>query len=402
MIRTAGFDTHVWGPSGKAYQYSPSAVAAVTADKAQEYNAILSDMLSRLGLKRNPSRKEIEEAEKRWREKSQQKVSQLAASVSLKDRYRIVRKAMEEAGIGRIPSSTDGLAVVFYSNNDHKDSIASFSINTGNQKTGPTSATNVTQASCPNGENNASGYRCPLLGQGCYAEETSQKWVTQRHNSAAGFDPKNPHSGSKYSVEEIAEAEAFCLDAAYQTWELIGLNNGVRLHVVGDCVTPQAARIVSRAAEKYVMPNLQGAGVRTDSRRKNVWNYTHAWREVPRSAWSPGISVFASCDRIEDLEEAADRGYAPCVVVPDYVQKEAGKYSGKGIQLKNGWTLLPCPYEVGMKNAQNERVWCIECGFCLKDDFFRSKKFAVAFAAHTDKSVGVANRLIQIEEVIRK
>ncbi len=402
MIKTAGFDTHVWGPSGKAYPYTPSAVAAITADKAKEYNAALSGILARLGLKRNPTKKEIEEAEKRWKAKSDQKVVGLAASVSLKERYAIVRQAMKEAGISRIPSSKDGLAVVFYSHTDHKDSIASFSINTGNQKTGPTSATNAAQASCPNGENNASGYRCPLLGQGCYAEDTSQKWVTQRHNTAAGFDPADPYRGSKFSVQEIAEAEARCLDAAYQTWELIGLNNGVRLHVVGDCVTPQAARAVSRAAEKYVRPNLAGAGAKTDSRRKNVWNYTHAWREVPRSAWSPGISVFASCDRIEDIEEAADRGYAPCVVVPDYVQNEAGKYTGNGIPLKNGWTLLPCPYEVGMKNARGERVWCIECGFCLKDDFFRSKKFAVAFAAHTAKSVGVANRLIQIEEVVRK
>lgn len=400
-ITTAGFDTHFWGPDGRAHPISPSH-AAIPADKAAEYNAILLELLSGGQIRvKNPTEEEVKKAEKRWSEKSKAKIGKLIQEFPLKERYDMVKRALKEAGFKNLPASSTGLAVVFY-NEAGNNSIASFSINTGNQKTGPSSATNATQASCPNGTNNASGYRCPLLGSGCYAEDSTQRWVTLRLNKAAGFNPKKD-SSSKIAPEEIAAAEAVCLDAGRLTWEAIRINNGVRVHVVGDCVTSAAARTLSRALESYVEPQgLSGIGAVSDSYRKNVWNYTHAWREVPRSAWSPHISVLASCDRLEDLEDAAGQGYAPCVVVPDYVQSEAGKYTGRGMPLKNGWTLLPCPYEVGKKNAKDERVWCISCGICLKDDFLRSKRLAVAFAAHTEGSKVVANELIQIEEAIRK
>lgn len=398
-LKTAGFDTHFWGPDGRAY--SENKEAAIPADKAHAFNSILLEMLAGNRFK-NPSQEQIKEAEQAWVARSKSKIADLIKGFPLRDRYKMVLEAMKKSGIKNLPASTTGLAVVFYDNTSKKDSIASFSINTGNQKTGPTSATNATQSSCPNNTNNKSGYRCPLLGSGRYAEGGGgQVHVTLALNKAAGFNSKKDDS-STVSPGKIAQAEASCLNAGYLTWQAIGINNGLRLHVVGDCVTIKAAEIVSQAVEAYVNPaGLQGIGAKSDTHRKNVWNYTHGWRDVPRSAWSPQISVLASCDRIEDLDLAHEQGYGTCVVVPTYVQNEAGKYMGSGIKLKNGWTLLPCPYEVGMMNAQKERVWCIECGLCLKDSFLRKHKMSVAFAAHTSGAQQISKQLVQIEELRR-
>jgi hypothetical protein len=392
-IRTAGGDTHVWDIHGHTHGISGRTIVGVPADKAADYNAILYEMITGERIRtRNPGE---------WEKVSKQKAKEIAKREGLSKRWSKVKKSLEEAGIK--VGSGDGLSIVFYSGNGQYESEASFSINTGNAKTGPGSASNVSQGSCPNGKNNKSGYRCPLLGTGCYAEEGSQgTWVTKRLNDFTNVAPRE-NKIPKISPEKLAEAEALALKNAYLTWTLAGLNNGVRLHVVGDCVTPAAARTVNKAVEEYVREYLQGSGVRADKLTKNVWNYTHAWRDVPRSAWSPNISVLASCDTVDQLEEATAKGYGCAVVVPDYVQesldKETGKatYSRKAFTAPNGFKLIPCPHEVQDKNGNNNnRVWCLECGLCMKDDWLRQNKAAIAFAAHTSGAQKVANELFKI------
>lgn len=395
-IVTAGGDTHFYNENGKPVPLTQDRIVGITADKAGAFTARFLSMLTGEDVRKlNPRKKPSGGLS--WGDISNERIRRLAEEVKLKDRWKIAKKAMEAEGI-KAPASETGLAIVFYSGNSRLESIASFSINTTNQKTGPSSATNASQASCPNGMNNASGYRCPLLGSGCYAEEGNQGSQTRNLNKASGFDNKRP--SVPISPEEVAENEAIVIESAYVTWKLLRLNNGVRLHVVGDCVTPAAARTVNRAAEMLVESHLQGAGVRADRTTKNVWNYTHAWRDVPRSAWSPNISVLASCDRIEDLEEAHKRGYGCAVVVPTYLQEKISTeteklvYSGKAFTASNGFKIIPCPHEVQSMNEAGERAWCINCGLCMKDEWLHKNKAAIAFAAHTGGAKKVARQLI--------
>ena len=107
-----------------------------------------------------------------------------------------------------------------------------------NAKLGACSATYVTQGSCP---------ACPFLGNGCYAGYGPLGWQAARLNGSSVLAPAR-----------IARAEARAIDG------LTG-DRPLRLHVVGDCRTPLAARIVARAAERY--------GARGG---RQVWTYTHA------------------------------------------------------------------------------------------------------------------------------
>jgi hypothetical protein len=49
------------------------------------------------------------------------------------------------------------------------------------------------------------------------------------------------------------------------------------------------------------------------------------------------------------------------------------------------------------KNGNNNsRVWCLECGLCMKDDWLRKNRAAIAFAAHTSGAQKVSSELFKI------
>jgi hypothetical protein len=395
-IYSTGGDEAVWTPDGSAHALGSA--AHLDYESAVELLRILG-----LAKARNPKKGAGEEDP--WRKISEDRVKKLLASPDIKSRFKAVQEALLELGMA--PSKDKAQAIVLWS----PRRLANVSLNSGNQKTGPTLCTNASQASCPDGVNNASGFRCPLYDSGCYAEDGNQGLQhTAKLNEAAGINTgkravgKDP-SRSRYTPEDVAEDEAAVLRIVHPFWQLLRLNNGVRLHVVGDCVTPAAARTVGAAARLFAEGRLTGAGVRESGAAdaRNVWNYTHGWRDVPRSAWPGEISVLASCDTVEDLEEAHRKGYGAAVVVPDYIQQKIGetvRYSGKAMTTENGFRLIPCPYEVAHKNNQGQRMWCIECKLCLRDDFLHSTRSAIAFAAHgTSGAKRTTAQLIQIESL---
>jgi len=269
--------------------------------------------------------------------------------------------------------------------------LAKAMVNSANAKVGYALATLSAQSSCPDGKNTS--YRCPLYNNGCYAEDPAGGktiFTTKVLNEAAGLDNHNS-SSSTATPEEVATDEAAAIIAAIPVWKKLRINNWVRLHVVGDAVTPECARIISKAADQLSEPSAINT--------KNIWNYTHAWRTVPRSAWSSKISVLASCDRIEDLPKAHDRGYATAIVMPKQLMKAMGEEQnqefGKSFTLPNGFKAVPCPYEigniVGVKGKQ-----CIECKLCMKENWLHSSKSVIVFAAHTPKSEAESKKLIDI------
>mgnify|MGYP001613332332 CR=1 FL=1 len=191
--------------------------------------------------------------------------------------------------------------------------------------------TMASQASCP--------LSCPLLGAGCYAEAGPQGIHTARLNKASG----TPEAIARAEAEAIAslpdDAQAVCL----------------RLHVVGDCVTAEAASTVAEAAEAWA--------VRNDA---TAYGYTHAWRDVPREAWR-SVSILASVETMAEAREAIEAGYAPAIVVAEHTEKRA--------RVVDSVRVIPCP-------NQTRDVTCDECRLCFNAEALHKRRAVIAFEAH--------------------
>lgn len=220
----------------------------------------------------------------------------------------------------------------------------------GNSKTGPCSNTSAAQPSCDPG--------CAFFdGGGCYGEEDRVGMQTAKLNAAAG--------GRRAQVDPllIARQEAREID------RLSGLHD-LRLHIVGDCRTNGAARIVARAAERFM---------RRDRRR--AWTYTHAWRKVKRASWG-AVSVLASCETAADVTQALSQGWAAALVVAAHAGAKAWKHAA-------GFTVLPCPHDT-------HGTQCIRCRLCWDDARLREERIVIGFAAHGAGRKRVQAALIQI------
>lgn len=191
---------------------------------------------------------------------------------------------------------------------------------------------------------------CPLLGAGCYAEGGRVAMVGARLERTKGV-----------RAIDIAREEAAAIDAAYQGGR-VPRGWGLRLHVSGDARTVGAARVLARAASRWIARG----GARP-------WSYSHAWRAVLREAWGP-VSVLASLERASQAEEARAQGYAPALVVASF---PAPSWREAGVL----W--IACP-------AQTARgATCAECRACWRADSLRDRGLGIAFAAH-----GVSRRRV--------
>jgi hypothetical protein len=202
----------------------------------------------------------------------------------------------------------------------------------GNEKLGKLSATYVSQGSCP--------LDCAFRNSGCYAEYGYAAITTKRVNESGDFTPA-----------ELARREAKGIDG------LTGKRD-MRLHVVGDCSTDYAAKIVSSASRRY-----------QERHGKRVYTYTHAWRKVDRQSWR-GVSVLASCEAPSHIADARARGYAAAIVVERF--KDTKAYS-----LDNGEKVIPCP-------AQTKKgVTCETCKLCMDSERLLKSGLSIAFEAHS-------------------
>lgn len=193
----------------------------------------------------------------------------------------------------------------------------------------PVAVTHVTQRSC----DTACAFYGP--GNGCYASQGNEGRIAMRLNTAA--------DGTAASPLSIANDEAAAIRALHGTAPL-------RLHVVGDCRTDEAARVVSAAADEYRQRSTDG----------DVWTYTHAWRNVDRSSWGD-VSVLASCETAEDVALATSRGYACELTAPhaDLPREVAGLRT------------IACPQQTGAKKD------CESCRLCAKADRLHGKAIIV-------------------------
>lgn len=218
---------------------------------------------------------------------------------------------------------------------------------TQNKKLLGCSATYVAQQSCP---------ECVLRGNGCYAETGPMAWGTTTQVNKAGKG-KTPFQLAQIERRMI-QMHAVDLDA---------IGRPLRLHVVGDCKTPAAAREVAKGAEVW---NKTTGG--------KVWTYTHAWGKVERKHWGD-VSVLASVEDIRDLSKAWHRGYAPAMIVPRF---ENGAKAWK----LGEWNVIPCP-------EQTLGIGCRKCGLCMRDSWLRESKSVIGFRPHGARAKTVLRQI---------
>jgi len=193
---------------------------------------------------------------------------------------------------------------------------------TGDTKTGPMSVTHAPQLSCP----------------------TDCTFYPDTIDDISGTD-------RDVLAITIAQAESDGID------KLSGKSN-LRVHVVGDCQTTEAASIVGAAMVRYE----QRSG-------KRAYTYTHAWRDVPYSAWQ-GARVIASCETTQDINIARDElGYPSAEFT--YMEHESRK-----VFKRDGIKVLPCP------NQFNKEVTCDKCMACANIEMLQDKNLVIGIAGH--------------------
>jgi NTP pyrophosphatase (non-canonical NTP hydrolase) len=217
-----------------------------------------------------------------------------------------------------------------------------------NSKVGDVAVTYVTTASCPK--------TCKLLNKGCYAQGGHCAFTTNRLDREAS-------KRNRLRPIDIARAEAKEIDK-------LPANKPLRLHIVGDCRTIGAAKVLADAAENY---KRRSSKMNTPP----VWTYTHSWKTIPRSAWG-WISVLASCETMEEAEQAYSRGYTPAMI----------RYKPfKGTISYRGWELTAC-------REMSEGVTCDKCRICMNATPWTVDKKIVCFFPH-------GNKAKQVEEMIK-
>lgn len=192
-------------------------------------------------------------------------------------------------------------------------------------------------------------FACPYYGnKACYGDAgTLYPIVIRRDAAAYGMTPL-----------ELAEAEAAEIDTLPAT-------DGLRLHTIGDSKTPDAARTVADASERYME---RGGGP--------TWTYTHSWRDVPRIAWGR-VSVLASVETIADGHRARAAGYALAYTVEKHASKKAYLDA-------NGTRRTPCPQQTGAA------LDCMGCGLCFNDIALLERNAAIDFEGHGNTNIFMA------------
>lgn len=204
-----------------------------------------------------------------------------------------------------------------------------------NEKTGEVAATYAAQQSCPP--------TCIFKDAGCYAQAHGHVgMITNRLNAT------NPNA----TFMDVVRAEVAIMK------EKLDGKRPLRLHVVGDCSSNEAAEYMrDHGLAWYALFN------------QIVWTYTHAWMVVFRESWGPYISILASCESIKQVRLAFKRGYAAALVVKQHPA------DGKAYKVDE-FTIIPCPEQTG--KAKN----CASCRLCWNEESLKARKAVIAFATH--------------------
>jgi hypothetical protein len=225
-----------------------------------------------------------------------------------------------------------------------------------------------------------------IQGHGCYTNIGNQNFTTRRLNATHGVvvversgDSKTGPMSATHApqltcpvscvlypdtIDDIVGAYRDVLAITIAQAESDGIDSlsgksNLRVHVVGDCQTPAAASIVGAAMVRYEQ--------RSNNRR--AFTYTHAWRDVPYSAWV-GARVIASCETAQDIDAARfELGYPSAEFT--YMKHESRK-----VHVRDGVKVLPCP------NQFNKAITCNKCMVCSDVDMLQERGMVIGLSAH--------------------
>ena len=224
-----------------------------------------------------------------------------------------------------------------------------------------------------------------VASNGCYTNIGTQNYTTRRLNESLGVTAVEKTADAKTGPMSVTHApQTSCpVDCAFYPDTIDDINgtdrdvlaitiaqaesdgidklsgkNNLRVHVVGDCQTIESASIVGSAMVRYE----QRSG-------KRAYTYTHAWRNVPYTAWQ-GARVIASCETTQDIDIArSELGYPSAEFT--YMEHESRK-----VFMRDGIKVLPCP------NQFNKAVTCDKCMACANIEMLQDKNLVIGIAGH--------------------
>jgi hypothetical protein len=220
--------------------------------------------------------------------------------------------------------------------------------------------TYASQETCPR--------TCPFLGSGCYGEGGMVMMAALSCNESC----KDELTCAKEEADAIADLAQIVAD---RPGTMRDSKKGrlplLRLHTVGDCRSTAAARLIGDACEYYTWVHAMSPRIELTKGERPVWGYTHSWRVIPYEAWGDGISMVASCNHIDEVRDAYERGYK----MVSLVTGAEGPKDHPHPKLKDGKTkpfpiehdglkirLMPCKAQVDPKGASS---CSSNCRWCL-------------------------------------
>lgn len=200
----------------------------------------------------------------------------------------------------------------------------------------------------------------------CYANsnKTRQRFTTHRLNSSKERNPVSIAREAARKILQLAHSKS--------------IKRKLRLSVVGDARTRQAARIYSKAASEYQRLT-----------NKKAYSYTHSL-QTHRIDWHD-VSVLASISCVNpdgttrthteiqnDIKSFRSRGYKKFSVVIPHTHNTTHTYDDALTGLK----LIACRYQFQPRTNTSKplkRVTCDHCDLCLDTCLERAQIDGVAF-----------------------
>ena len=216
-----------------------------------------------------------------------------------------------------------------------------------------TKAAKITDLSATYASQSTCDISCKFLDNGCYAEVGPVSW-------------HKPDKPRQIPAIEVTENEAEHIRHLSGTRPL-------RLHVVGDAYNTECAEILEKACNEY-----------SNRYDMPVFTFTHSWRHIPRESWGD-ISVLASCETMEEVLQARERGYATAIVRPNPPP------AARAIKHADGSKELPCVHET-------RDIPCIKCGLCMNDKQLIAERISIRFHAHGSRKTTVINTLRRVQQ----
>ena len=192
----------------------------------------------------------------------------------------------------------------------------------------------------------------------------------------AKYGPVSMYMGRLTAVEasslDVARAEVRAIDGAYKGGP-VPKGRLLRIHIAGDARTKSAAAMIGNAVTRW---KSRGGAI--------AWSYTHAWKNVSRSAWGKDVSILGSIENAEDGDAVIAQGYAPALVVAEF---PFGPKPFTRVESGRPIKYIPCPEQAGTKAA------CDVCKLCFNADKLRDARIGIAFVAHGCKTKQLKKKL---------